>query len=195
MSSKVKFFLFFWAFLGFCFLCGSFFESPLFLKNSFGKLEDLFLKPSFEGKFFDFSHIFLNKESVKAPFLVKVPENDELLGTLSLSQQKQIREYIVKKGDSLFSIAKRFGISPQTIIFANNLKSNLIKIGQKLIILPTDGLIHYVKKGETLFEIAKLYQVNLEKIVDYNDLENEGKIYPGDILIIPGAKFPKKRVF
>jgi murein DD-endopeptidase MepM/ murein hydrolase activator NlpD len=106
-------------------------------------------------------------------------------------QRKEIQEYIVEEGDTLFSISQKFGISLETILWANNLdKNSVIKPGQKLIILPVDGILHEVKAGDTLSEIAKKYQAKIEDIISFNELENENDIYIGDILIIPGGKMP-----
>ena len=112
----------------------------------------------------------------------------------SEESKKEIQEYIVKEGDTLFSISQKFGISSETILWANNLsKNSIIKPGQKLIILPVDGVLHEVKAGETLSEIAKKYQVKIETIISFNELENPDDIYIGDILIIPGGKIPPSK--
>jgi murein DD-endopeptidase MepM/ murein hydrolase activator NlpD len=120
----------------------------------------------------------------------------KVLGTILVStdleeSENTILEYTVLPGDTLSKIAKKFGITTETIIWANNLKSSLILPGEKLIILPVSGVLHYVKEGETISYLAKLYQVNPEKIISFNNLSEEDKIYIGDLLIIPGAKMPK----
>lgn len=104
-----------------------------------------------------------------------------------------IVEYVVESGDTLSSIAKKFGISLETILWANDLTSkSIIKIGQKLIISPVSGVIHHVKNGDTLGEIAKTYKGEIEEIVIINELSSEGDIFIGDILIIPDGKMPPK---
>lgn len=105
-------------------------------------------------------------------------------------ERKEIVEYKVQKGETLLSIARKFNLSLNTILWANNLsKNSILKPGQKLVILPVDGVIHHVQKGDTLSALAKLYRVNIEEIINYNSLEDE-KIYIGDVLIIPHAKKP-----
>lgn len=116
---------------------------------------------------------------------------------LSLKEEKrrEILEYKVEEGETIESIAQKFSLSPETIIWANNLNKNAkLKVGQSLIILPVDGVLHQVKKGETLFEIAKVYRAKVEDIIIWNELEGE-EIFPNDILIIPGGKMPQKREF
>lgn len=119
--------------------------------------------------------------------------SSKTLGSIISSEEnpskKEIIEYIVKEGDTLFSIAQKFNISVETILWANDIsKNSVIKPGQKLTILPTSGVLHLVKKGETLSEISELYGVDIKKIYEFNSIEEGGKIYVGDLLIIPGGK-------
>jgi hypothetical protein len=80
------------------------------------------------------------------------------------------------------------------LLWANNLSSkSKISVGQKLIILPVSGAIHYVKSGETLSEIAKIYKGDVEKIVSFNELSDEKDIFVGDILVIPDGIMPASR--
>lgn len=75
-----------------------------------------------------------------------------------------IENYIVQSGDTLSEIADKFHISPNTIRWANNLSSNTLRVGQKLIIPPGDGIIYTTKKGDTLDAIALKYKTTSEKI-------------------------------
>ncbi|MDD2732057.1 MAG: peptidoglycan DD-metalloendopeptidase family protein [Candidatus Pacebacteria bacterium] len=105
----------------------------------------------------------------------------------------EIREYVVEAGDTLSSIAQKFNISQETILWANNLKSKSdIKNNQKLIILPVSGVLHMVKDGDTVGSIAKVYGSSSKEVVDFNNLSDEGNIYIGDILVVPGGKVPQK---
>jgi LysM repeat protein len=120
--------------------------------------------------------------------------NGKVLGTMVEEQRKEIQEYIVEEGDTIFSLSQKFGISLETILWANNLnKNSVIKAGQRLIILPVNGVLHEVKAGDTLFEIAKKYQAKIEDIISFNELESPDDIYIGDILIIPGGKMPSPK--
>ena len=77
---------------------------------------------------------------------------------------------------------------------ANDLTSkSKVKIGQKLIILPVTGVLYHVKKGDTLNGIAQSYKGKTSEIVEINNLSDEGDIFIGDILIIPGGKIPAKK--
>ncbi len=104
---------------------------------------------------------------------------------------KEIIEYLVEPGDSFLSIANKFNISLETLLWANDLnKNSKIKAGQGLIILPVSGLIHYVKTGDILGEIAKKYKTDIDEIISFNELSGEKDIYVGDILVIPNGVMP-----
>ena len=85
--------------------------------------------------------------------------------------------YTVNKGDSLWSIAKKFNITVEELKTANNLSSNLLSLGQQLVI-PTkdtppatgDYSIYTVKSGDTLYKIAKDYNIDVNELIEYNNL-------------------------
>ncbi len=102
-------------------------------------------------------------------------------------------EHTVVAGDTLYGIAKKFGLNAETIMFANGLEKNpdLLRLGQKLIILPVNGILHTVAQKDTLDKIAKTYKVKPEAIVTYalNSLDAKNpQIAVGQKLIVPGGK-------
>lgn len=108
-------------------------------------------------------------------------------------QNKEIVEYIVEEGDTLLSLSERFGVSIATITSANDLTaSSSLKSGQKLIILPVSGVVHYVKANDTIPDIARKYKGKIDEIDSFNNLVDE-TIYIGDIIIIPNGVIPQKQ--
>lgn len=122
----------------------------------------------------------LNSNILSIGQQLKVPEvsnnNDELI-------------YIVKSGDTLYSISKKYGVSVDTIKSINNLTSNDLYIGEKLIINNIynsnislgsscfgDGYVevkylnYTVKKGDNLYNISKKYGVSVDSIMKLNNL-------------------------
>ena len=101
-------------------------------------------------------------------------------------------EYIVKSGDSLWILAKRYGTTTKEIQGLNKLSTSRLHIGQVLKIpgakpepLPKDGLKTYlVKRGDSPFEIALKYKMPLERFLRINRLTPRSKIYPGQKLFI-----------
>lgn len=100
-----------------------------------------------------------------------------------------IVEYTVQPGDSLSLIARDYGVSIESIMWANGLRnSNSIREGNILKIPPVSGVIHTVKSGDTISKIAKKYGANAENIIVYNSLPQNDKLQINDELIIPDGK-------
>ncbi|MGB4229797.1 MAG: LysM peptidoglycan-binding domain-containing protein [Bacteroidales bacterium] len=115
--------------------------------------------------------------------------------TSSSSAKTQNIVHVVKSGETLSGIASKYGVSVNNIKNWNNLSSDKISIGQKLIINPTEQTssktstqqIHVVKRGETLSGIASKYGVSVNNIKNWNNLSSD-KISIGQKLIINPTK-------
>lgn len=106
----------------------------------------------------------------------------------SKSNGGEISVYVVREGDSLSQIAQMFGVTANTILWANDLvRASAIKPGDSLIILPIAGVRHVVKKGDTVSSIAKKYEGDIEEILSYNQLASASDISVGDTIVIPGG--------
>ncbi len=98
-------------------------------------------------------------------------------------------KYIVKAGDVPSTIAELFGISTNTVLWANSLNYwEYIKPGDELLILPVSGVQHTVVANESVQTIAKKYKADSEEIIAFNMLSADGAIKSGQILTIPGGK-------
>ena len=96
--------------------------------------------------------------------------------------------YKIQKGDNLSRIAANFGISLNTILWANNdLKVNSLKPGQEIVILPVTGVLHQVQEEETLESIAVKYGVTLQRILNTNPVLVPAKLSAGATIIIPDS--------
>ena len=104
-------------------------------------------------------------------------------------KRNQIVEYTVQKGDLLSFIASDYGVSVNSIIWANNLRdADSISPGQILKIPPVSGVIHKVKRGDTVASIAKKYGAGAENIIEFNVLPQDGQLQLDDELIVPDGK-------
>ncbi|MFH1207194.1 MAG: M23 family metallopeptidase [Patescibacteria group bacterium] len=107
--------------------------------------------------------------------------------------RENVEYYTVEGGDTISTIAEKFGISTNTILWENRLgPRDLIKPGDKLTILPASGVSHQVKKGDTIVKIASRYSIPADTIVEYNKLANTDDIEQNEILIIPGGQMPEE---
>jgi len=100
----------------------------------------------------------------------------------------EISVYVVRPGDSLSQIAEMFGVTSNTIRWANDLGSNqAIQPGQTLIILPVPGVRHVVKEGDTIASIVKKYEADTDEVLSYNQLSESDSLAVGTTLIVPGG--------
>ena len=100
--------------------------------------------------------------------------NDSIPSTLELTEKSNV--HVVKRGETLYSISKSYGLSVQDLKSRNNLSSNLIKIGQELTIKETSNkneplISIVVKKGDTLYSLSKRYNTTVEELKRLNNLD------------------------
>lgn len=88
------------------------------------------------------------------------------------NESKNDNVYVVKVGDTLYSIAKRYNIPVIDLINANNINDNIIVVGQELIIPNNidNNEIYIVEAGDTLYSIARRYNTTIKDIMDKNNL-------------------------
>ena len=99
--------------------------------------------------------------------------------------------YSVRRGDSLWKLASRYGTTVDRIKRDNGLSSDRLYVGQQLRIntgapTPSAGSVTYaVRRGDTLGKIAKAHRVSLDAVLRANGLSRSSTIYPGQVLVIP----------
>lgn len=104
-------------------------------------------------------------------------------------ESDKISIYVVREGDSLSQIARMFGVSINTIIWANDInRGDLIRAGQTLVILPVSGIRHTVKEGETLAGIAKKFKGDVEEIEEFNGITDSSQLVVGQTILIPDGE-------
>lgn len=98
--------------------------------------------------------------------------------------------YTVKSGDSLWSISRKFGITVDELKSANNLSSNLLSVGQNLIIpgkeAQATGDEYVVKKGDTLYSIARKYNTSVDNLKSINNITTDS-LAIGQIIKLPST--------
>lgn len=133
------------------------------------------------------------------PFASGISLNNWINMNTSISQKprSEVIEYEVKSGETVSQIAQRFGVSTETIKWANDLDSvDSVKPGQTLKVLPVSGVAHTVKSGDTLESVSKKYSASDQAIVDFpfNDIPDDFKLRIGQVLIVPDGQPPEVKV-
>ncbi len=172
--------------------------TPLSVLVSDGE-DELFVEQGFESRV---------AEGSPVPFALDVPQEvieEELLLALDdgavwaapaapggAATRTGIEQYVVREGDTVSSIAERFGVSIGTVLWENKLGPyDVIRPGRTLTILPVSGVSYTVGRGETIGQIAAKFQIPLERIAEYNDSRKGGpekKLAVGTVLVIPGGR-------
>jgi surface antigen/LysM repeat protein len=105
------------------------------------------------------------------------------------SGRARLTPYTSVQGDTVQSLAAKFGVSDDTIRWANNLTSDNIVAGKTLSIPGTTGVVYTVKANDELSALAEKYSADKDRIVTYNDLEITG-LKPGVQIVIPDGVLP-----
>lgn len=144
-----------------------------------------------------FSDPWQEAETSLAVLSAVTAQETETSTLISTKPRSEILEYEVQSGDTVSTIAEKFGVSVDTIRWENNLQTaKSIKAGQVLRILPVSGIAHKVKHGETIYSLAKKYQVEAQTIVNwpYNTYANDETfaLAVGQTLVVPDGIKPKE---
>jgi membrane-bound lytic murein transglycosylase D len=94
----------------------------------------------------------------------------------------------VRRGDSLWKLASRYGTTVDRIKRDNGLRGDRLYVGQRLVIntgIPSGSRTYAVRRGDTVGKIARAHRVSLNSVLRANGLSRSSTIYPGQVLIIP----------
>jgi murein DD-endopeptidase MepM/ murein hydrolase activator NlpD len=163
--------------------------------------EAAFSTPTAEEEHSEFAEIVLPPLALDQPVAYQgIPRLPNLHTTVPTRPRVEVITYTVQVGDTLFSIADKFGLKPETVLWGNfeTLEDNphLLRPEQVLNILPVDGTYYQWAEGDTLQAVAEFFDVEPQAILEYpgnrfdlteTSLENPG-IEAGRWLIIPGGK-------
>jgi hypothetical protein len=120
-----------------------------------------------------------------------------------VADRYEVETYIVEQGDTIFGIAEKFGLKPETVLWSNRYTlgdtPDGLRVGIELFILPVDGVYHQWSAGEGLNGVASFYGVEPETIINYpgNSLDpaqvgdfSNPNIEPGTMLVVPEGQRP-----
>ena len=135
------------------------------------------------------------KNFIVAGKILKIPQKGTIIPevkTYVKPRYTSASRHVVKSGDSLWIIARRYGSTTKKIMALNRLSNTRLKIGQVLKIpgvkkrysVQKDLAFYKVKRGDSPFTIAKLHNMSLERFLRINNLRPRNKIYPGQKLYV-----------
>lgn len=170
-------------------------------RGGYGSVLDLTAAQTVAASVAEKSDLLVTKEAVETATTlnsqIDLATSDD--GTLAKRQvvetagnaTRGMQTYVVQAGDTLSDIAGKHNVTTDTVKWANNLdEDDLLKTGQKLVILPVSGVLHTAVEGDTAESLAGKYQANAAQLISYNNLEVKS-IEPGMKLIIPDGIKPE----
>lgn len=120
---------------------------------------------------------------------VNIPQAPE---SVQPKVRTEIVLHIVQQGETVREIGEKYGISTDTVKWANDLDDpDQIVVGQELKILPVSGVLHKVREGDTLVAIAARYSTESSAVAEYNRFENADNLLVGQYVIVPGGRMPE----
>ncbi len=135
-----------------------------------------------------------NQADSQATELTMAPTTDNVVSkpqvvTTALKSRNDIRSYKTVAGDTISSLATKFGVTSDSIRWSNAVVGDTVTIGVDLKIPPVTGIVYIVKTGDTIDSLASKYKVSQDQIVAYNDTEITG-IKVGEQILIPNGSLP-----
>ena len=107
------------------------------------------------------------------------------------SISRGVVQYTVKPGETMESIATRFGITTDQIRWSNNLKGTEVSEGQGLLVPSVPGIAYKVKSGDNVESVAEKYRSTAAEIISVNDLERDHNLVVDSIILIPNGVLPE----
>lgn len=107
-----------------------------------------------------------------------------------LKSNRDIVSYVTKEGDTIASIAAKFNVTSESILWSNNISGNAIAVGTKLTIPPVTGIVYTVQAGDTPDSLAQKFRANKDQIIAYNDAELSGLQVGKQIIVPNGQQIP-----
>ncbi len=93
--------------------------------------------------------------------------------------------YVVKSGDTLWSISQKYAVEANQIFYGNQLKNiNILVIGQSLLI-PESRKEYIIQPGDTLFKISQKFNIDLQELINFNQISNPSTLFVGQLIVFP----------
>jgi len=129
-----------------------------------------------------------NTDLAIAPADITVAAKPQLVATPFKSRQ-DIKDYVVQSGDTVASVAAKFGVTSDSIMWSNGLRGNTLAAGVSLAIPPINGIVYTVANGDTAESLSRKFRANQDLIIAFNDLELTS-LKTGTRILIPDGLQP-----
>ena len=96
--------------------------------------------------------------------------------------------YKVRKGDTVSGLSAQFGVSPETIRYANQGLRTSLSLGQELTILPVSGVLYEIREGDDIFSVASRFGITVQSIQQYNPQHQKLFENIGSLIVLPNVK-------
>lgn len=134
--------------------------------------------------------------AISTQTIVSIAQSDSLVLSKpqiieSITESRLVISHVVLEGDNANTLAEKYGISAQTIKWANNLTTDWLSVGSSIKILPFNGVLYNVKQGDTIDSISEKYSVDKTRLVLKNDLDLDvSGLKPNTSIILPDGILP-----
>ena len=165
-------------------LPSDFMKDYYYMLRESGDLESLIVEYGFIDNLEDLEFLKNNYKEL-AEAVIKAILEYKGIPYIKPYEEEENQYYVIKPGDTLYSLAKQFNTTVDELKLLNSLSTNMLKLNQKIKI-PTENVdnnIYVVKKGDTLYSIASKFNVSLIELKELNYLDSDN-IFPGQILIV-----------
>jgi len=135
----------------------------------------------------------IDNQAQSAQVAVAVSANDASfvekpqIDNTALKSKEDIQSYVAQPGDTIASIAQKFGLTSNSVMWSNGISGTTIPMGTKLQIPPINGIVYTVKQGDTIQSLATKFSADSAQITAYNDAEISG-ISEGEQVLIPNGQ-------
>lgn len=104
----------------------------------------------------------------------------------SLKSKADIKNYVTVAGDTISSVANKFGVTSDSIRWSNGLSGEALNVNTKLVIPPVNGIVYTVRPGDTIDSIVQKFSANRDSLVAFNDLDVGGLVV-GSQIVVPNG--------
>jgi len=108
--------------------------------------------------------------------------------TAGLKSNADIQSYKTVAGDTVLTLAQKFGVTSDSLRWSNNLLSDSLTPGSSVLVPPVNGIVYKVQVGDTVDMLAQKYSTTKDKITAFNDAEIKGLAVGTNIVIPDGIK-------